>query len=125
MNTPKHTPGPWTTSREDIRGVYASGGAALVATLHTCSLPEAGAVERMDVTRANAVLVAAAPDLLAEVIQVAEELESLASRVQHVGAAGRKGERLNPSAVVAAAAGFGLAARLRAVARKATEGGAA
>jgi hypothetical protein len=62
--TAKHTPGPWQTSPNDERGVYASGGASLVATCHTASLPEAEQANRMDVTAANARLIAASPDML-------------------------------------------------------------
>lgn len=60
-----HTPGPWEASDIDTRGVYADGGAAMVATCHTLSLPEGKQANRMDVTAANARLIAAAPDLLA------------------------------------------------------------
>ena len=75
MSEAKHTPGPWQASDCDFRGVYAEGGAALVATCHTTSLPEGSQANRTDVTRANARLIAAAPELLAACEAVLHQLE--------------------------------------------------
>lgn len=64
--TTKHTPGPWMTdgtSRQAFGqiGVFGPGGVACVALIQPGCLPEDG---REDAAKANAYLVAAAPEML-------------------------------------------------------------
>lgn len=66
-NTTKHTPGPWSyTSRGDIIG----NGCSLALVKSSAAIVS----EEQD--KANARLIAAAPDLLAELQEMAEVLNS-------------------------------------------------
>jgi hypothetical protein len=63
----KHTPGPWSTN-PDGSIVWNTGGVQL---FHTLCTPET-----QSEARANAQLIAAAPDLLMAAIMVATDLEN-------------------------------------------------
>ena len=66
MSAPKHTPGPWAVSGREINGPIDTG--VIVARI-----PEWGILaDAPDPGRANARLIAAAPDLLAALEAVAE-----------------------------------------------------
>lgn len=138
MNTPelKHTPNDWYAVRHEHGGPPANGecyridirgnpikspAGQVVASEPICSLYDGFAH-----FEGNAALILAAPKLLAEVIDVAAQLEELSPRLKGIGAGGRKGETLDPKAVLSSGLVLGLAHRLRAVARTATsaEGGA-
>lgn len=76
MTEAKHTLGPWTTGGYNIK---ANNGNLLVAKLYRLQQPEDPESD------ANARLIAAAPDLLASLKEVAYELSTIRNRRLTIG----------------------------------------
>lgn len=86
MSTAKHTPGPW---HHDTRGyphpdVKAANGRNIACTWGVNNQPKTpgAAKAQKEIARANARLIAAAPELLAELINCRNELACLAAELR-------------------------------------------
>ena len=71
MSETKHTPGPWLIAPEDKAFVYALGPGGTNSFWAHVQTAGRERIERAE-TEANAHLIAAAPDLLAELRNIAE-----------------------------------------------------
>lgn len=73
----KATPPPWFIGGEHRRGVLVLGEAPSVGGV---LVADVAAVQGPDVARANATLIAAAPDMLAALIAAEEDLDEVPGR---------------------------------------------
>ena len=67
MNISKHTPGPWLIDRNNKTNIFCIG---------PCIAEEDGGIPWLDVSEADARLIAAAPDLLDALIDCVAVMES-------------------------------------------------
>lgn len=89
MSNTKHTPGPWThEGNGDITGIEDNGFGR--GPVHVCSVYLRTVEGR---TEANANLIAAAPDLLAACLEVAQGYTTRGSEMARAAIAKAQGEQ--------------------------------
>jgi hypothetical protein len=90
VNEPKHTPAPWTQGVSNNNSPCVRGpNNELVAVVNVARKP--------DERTANAILISLAPDMLRELTELADWLESQSKVVEKLGAWGRMRETMNPA----------------------------